>query len=79
MFSIRRVCATAQTTVEVAVSDYSTGQSGFLELLDAERTLFSFGNKLDETIGRYTAWVAELERTVGASTAEFTDENEVEQ
>ncbi|HUF08743.1 MAG TPA: TolC family protein [Rhodothermales bacterium] len=63
----------AQTTVEVALSDYTTGRAGFLDLLDAERTLFSFRDRVEETIERYAVAIAELERTVGASIAVFTE------
>ena len=69
----------SRTTVEVALSDYTTGRAGFLDLLDAERTLFSFRNKLEETIERYALAIAELERTVGASLSTFTEAGEEEQ
>lgn len=62
----------AETTVAVALSDYTSGRAGFLDLLDAERTRFAFQNDLEATIERYSVAVADLERTIGKTVTEWT-------
>ncbi len=57
----------AEITREATLSAYNTGRTSFLDLLDAERTLFTL--RLDdlETYTRYLFTVAALERALGVT------------
>lgn len=57
----------ARTTVEATLSAYSTGRTGFLDLLDAERMLFNLRLELVDTRTRYLKTTAALERALGSS------------
>ena len=60
----------AETSFESTLSAYNTGTASFLELLDAERTLFTL--RLDEaaTSARYLQTLAALERALGVASLE---------
>ncbi len=57
----------AETTLQATVSSYTTGRTDFLDLLDAERMLFSLQAGYEDTFARYMKAVAALERTLGVS------------
>ncbi len=62
----------AQITLQATLGSYSTGATDFLDLLDAERTLFSLRMRHDDTLAQYLALVATLERALGIdSLSEF--------
>jgi outer membrane protein TolC len=55
----------AETTLEATLSAYTTGRTDFLDLLDAERMLFSLGTGYEDTLARYLKAGAALERALG--------------
>jgi cobalt-zinc-cadmium efflux system outer membrane protein len=55
----------AETTRDVTLSDYTNGRAGFLDLLDAERTLFQLRTTQIETHIAYLKAISRLERAVG--------------
>ncbi len=55
----------ATSTVEASLSAYSTGSVGFLDLLDAERTIFSLRTAYVDAASRYLTLAARLERVLG--------------
>ena len=55
----------AETALEATLNAYSTGRTDFLDLLDAERTLFQLQMEYEATYVRSLKTVAALERTVG--------------
>lgn len=55
----------ATSTVEATLSAYSTGAAGFLDLLDAERTIFSLRSGYVDATARYLTLAARLERVLG--------------
>ena len=55
----------AETTLQATLSAYTTGRTDFLDLLDAERMLFSLGTGYEDTFARYLKMTAALERTLG--------------
>ena len=55
----------ATTTVEATLSAYTTGRTDFLNLLDAERTLFALRTSYEDTLNRYLKTAAALERALG--------------
>lgn len=57
----------AETTLEATLSAYKTDRADFLDLLDAERTLFSLEMDHEATYARLLKTTAELQRTVGFS------------
>ena len=57
----------AETTLQATVSSYTTGRTDFLDLLDAERMLFSLQTGYEDTFARYMKAVSALERTLGVS------------
>lgn len=62
----RTLLPQAETALESTLSAYSAGRTGFLDLLDAERTLFQLRLDRIDTLTRYRQTVADLERAVGA-------------
>lgn len=60
-----RLIPQAQTTIESTVAAYTTGQTDFLTLLDAERTLFDLRMARAETHIRLLTTTAHLERSLG--------------
>ncbi|MGA7307302.1 MAG: TolC family protein, partial [Rhodothermales bacterium] len=64
----------AQSTLDATSNEYATGRMGFLDLLDAERMLFTLRTSLEDSTERYLVAVSELERTIGiGSLSEITD------
>ena len=61
----RALIPQAETTLEATLSAYTTGRTDFLDLLDAERTLFNLRLDQTETYTRYLKTTAALERTLG--------------
>lgn len=57
----------AETTLEATLSAYTTGRTDFLDLLDAERTLFNLRLEQVDTYARYLKTTAALERALGVS------------
>ncbi len=55
----------AKTTLQATLSAYTTGRTDFLDLLDAERMLFSLQTSYEDTFARYMKAVAALERALG--------------
>ena len=55
----------AETTLQATLSAYTTGRTDFLDLLDAERMLFSLGTGYENTFARYLKMTAALERALG--------------
>ncbi|MEZ4701121.1 MAG: TolC family protein [Rhodothermales bacterium] len=62
----------AETTRQAALSAYATGAAPFLDLLDAERMLFSLDLALEEARYRYLNAHAALERALGVSSLNDT-------
>lgn len=58
----------AETALEATLNAYSTGRTDFLDLLDAERTLFQLQMEYEATYARSLTTTATLERTLGLST-----------
>lgn len=55
----------AETTLQATLSAYTTGRTDFLDLLDAERMLFSLETGYEDTFARYLKTTAALERALG--------------
>lgn len=55
----------AEMTVESALSSYQTGKSGFLDVLDAQRTLFQLQQDHATLFSRYLSTHAEFRYTTG--------------
>ena len=55
----------AELTLQATLSSYTTGRTDYLDLLDAERTLFSLGTTYEDTFARYLKVTAALERVLG--------------
>ncbi len=55
----------AETSLEATLSAYTTGRTDFLDLLDAERTLFNLRLDQTETFAHYLGTTALLERALG--------------
>lgn len=60
----------AETTLEATLSAYTTGRADFLDLLDAERTLFQLTMSYEETLNRYLDATAALARALGMPLSE---------
>ena len=63
----------AETTREATLSAYTTGRTNFLDLLDAERMLFSLQAGYEDAIARYMKAIAALERALGVSSLSDID------
>lgn len=57
----------AETTLEASLSAYTTGETDFLNLLDAERMLFNLRMGYQDSLARYLKMTAALERTIGTA------------
>lgn len=57
----------AEIMLEATLSAYNTGRTGFIDLLDAERTLFGLRLDAVETASAYWQTVAALERALGVT------------
>ena len=66
----------AATTVEAALSAYTTGRTDFLSLLDAERTLFALRTGYEDAFFRYLETSARLERALGVASLDDLDVRE---
>ncbi len=55
----------AETTLQATLGAYATGRADFLDLLDAERMLFSLGTGYEDTFARYLKTTAAFERALG--------------
>ena len=55
----------AETTLQATLGAYTTGRTDFLDLLDAERMLFSLRTGYEDTYARYLKTTAALERALG--------------
>lgn len=55
----------AASTVEAALSAYTSGRTGYLELLDAQRGVFDLRTGLEDARLRYLTTAARLERVLG--------------
>ena len=56
-----------EAALRVAETGYQAGKTGFLDLLDAQRTLLDFKLEYYQYIVEYQRWTAELERSIGVS------------
>ncbi len=63
----------AETTLEATLSAYNTGRADFLDLLDADRTLFALHLDEAETFTRYLQATAALERALGVPSLDKLD------
>lgn len=63
----------AATTVEATLSAYTTGRTDFLNLLDAERTLFALRTGYEDAFFRYLETSARLERALGITALDDLD------
>jgi outer membrane protein, heavy metal efflux system len=66
----------AQTTLSVTVSAYTTGRIDFLNLLDAERMLFTLHLGYEDTYARYLKTVAALEQALGVTSLDQLSSNQ---
>lgn len=57
----------AETALEATLNAYATGRTDFLDLLDAERTLFQLQMEYEATYARSLKAAAALERTLGVT------------
>ncbi len=57
----------AETTLQATLSAYTTGRADFLDLLDAERTVYSLETSYEDTLVRYLKVTAALERALGVA------------
>ncbi len=55
----------AETTLQATLSAYTTGRTDFLNLLDAERMLYTLRSGYEDTLARYLQAAAALERALG--------------
>ena len=55
----------AETALQATLSSYTTGRTDFLDLLDAERMLFSLQTTYEDLRAKYLNASASLERTLG--------------
>ena len=58
----------AESSLEATLSSYTTGRADFLDLLDAERMLFSLETGYEEAFMRYMMATSALERSLGIPT-----------
>ena len=63
----------AQITLQSTLSAYTTGRTDFLDLLDAERMLFSLQIGYEDTFARYMKATASLERALGVDSLSEID------
>lgn len=55
----------AETVLEATLNSYTTGDTDYLDLLDAERMLFTLNTDYEDTFTRYLQITALLERALG--------------
>ncbi|QXD13811.1 TolC family protein [Rhodocaloribacter litoris] len=65
----------AEATLEATLSAYTTGRTGFLDLLDAERVLFTLQTGYEDAYARYLQAAAALERALGLDRLADLDES----
>jgi outer membrane protein TolC len=68
-----RLLPKAETALETTLSAYRTGSTGFLDLLDAQRTLFELQLQRIAVYTRLLQTNAELERAAGRSSLPASD------
>ncbi len=66
----------AETTLEASLSAYTTDQTDFLNLLDAERMLFNLRMGFQDSLARYLTMTAALERALGIAPPDAQGEAE---
>jgi len=64
----------AEITRQATLSAYATGRTGFLDLLDSERTLFTLQTGFGDSFSRYMKALAALERTLGVTSLSEIDQ-----
>lgn len=62
----------AETALEAAQTGYRQGKFDYLEVLDAQRTLFSSRTRYIQALAEYSRAVAEVERLIGTPLSEIT-------
>jgi cobalt-zinc-cadmium efflux system outer membrane protein len=62
----------AETAFEAAQIGYRQGKFDYLEVLDAQRTLFSSRTRYIQALAEYNRAVAEVERLIGTPLTEIT-------
>jgi outer membrane protein TolC len=60
----------AQEALKIAQTSYQSSKGGFLDLLDAERTLLDMKTDFYRFTVEYQTWLAELERLTGQNLTE---------
>jgi cobalt-zinc-cadmium efflux system outer membrane protein len=68
----RDVLPAAQEAFDVATEGYRQGKFGFLEVLDAQRTLFDTKGQYLEALSAYHKAVADAERLIGEPLSALT-------
>ena len=66
----------AQSAFEAATEGFRQGKFGYLEVLDAQRTLFEARGRYVEALGAYHKAVADTERLIGGELGERVKSNE---
>jgi cobalt-zinc-cadmium efflux system outer membrane protein len=66
----------AQSAFEATSEGFRQGKFGYLEVLDAQRTLFEARGRYVEALGAYHKAVADTERLIGGELAESVKSNE---
>lgn len=69
-----RILPGAQEAYNVIREGYQMGKFGFLDVLDAQRTLFEVRSRYIEALAEYHKQVAELERLVGQDISDLEQE-----
>ena len=67
----KEVLPGAETAFEAAQAGYRQGKFDYLEVLEAQRTLFSSRTRYIGALGEYNRSVAEVERLIGTSLSEI--------
>lgn len=69
----RTLIPQAETAREATLAAYTTGRTSFLDLLDAERMLFTLRMSHEDALSRYLQATAALERALGVASLQEAD------
>ena len=64
----------SRQTFEAVSEGYRAGKFGFLDVLDAQRTLIAAGGQYLRSLAEYHKAVADIERIIGMRMSELTGE-----
>jgi cobalt-zinc-cadmium efflux system outer membrane protein len=67
----------AQSAFDAATEGFRQGKFGYLDVLDAQRTLFEARGRYIEALGAYHKAVADMERLIGGELGEPVKSNEI--